>query len=216
MICRKGGAGKTTIGVHLAVEAQRRGARVLVIDTDPQASAARVLDRRGEQPPDVVTQHASLLLRSVDQARVEGFDLVVIDTPPQADQAPLTAAKAADMVIVPMRPSIVDIDAIQTTIETCELARKVPIFVLNAVSPTGTEANDTAEFITAKGGRVVQTRIGVRKVYSQAFTLGMTAFEINPRGVAAREIATLFDDLGITMPRRLAQRHRRTTSRVGE
>ncbi len=215
MICRKGGAGKTTVGVHLAIEAQRRGAKVLVIDTDPQASAARILDRRGERPPDVVTQHATLLPRSLEEAKAGGYDLVLVDTPPQADQAPLTAAKVADLVVVPMRPSIVDIDAIQTTIETCELARKVPVFVLNGVSPTGSEAADTAAFIKERGGRVADASIGMRKVYSQAFTLGMTAQEITPRGPAAREITLLFDELKIPVPRTTAQRHRRTAAQAG-
>jgi len=216
MICRKGGAGKTTLAIHLAVEAMRRGAKVLVIDTDQQASAAKILQRRGEEPPDVVMTPPSMLSRSLSEAKEAGYDLVMIDTPPQADQAPLTAAKAANLVIVPMRPSIVDIDAIQASVETCELARKVPIFVLNGVASSGIEAKETADFIEAQGGKVAHTKVGLRKVYAQAFTLGLAAQEYSPKAPAAKEIMSLFEELEIPLPGHTAQPHNHTKPLVGQ
>src|SRR4051794_18944443 len=101
LVCQKGGAGKTTVAVHLAVEAQRRGLPTLLIDLDPQASAAKILDRRGDQPPDVVTEHPARLDTALQTAASEGYGLVVLDTAPQADQAALRAVRAASLVLIP-------------------------------------------------------------------------------------------------------------------
>src|SRR3954467_10141075 len=142
LVCQKGGSGKTTIAVHLAVEAQRRGLRTLLIDLDPQASAAKVLDRRGDQPPDVMTEHPARLEAALPTAVAEGYDLLVLDTAPQADQAALRAARAADLVLIPVRPSIVALDAAQATMDICQLAGRRPVFVLNAIPAQGSEAHE--------------------------------------------------------------------------
>ena len=61
LVCQKGGAGKTTLAVHLAVEGTARGLRTLLIDLDPQASAGRWADRRGDRPPDVASEQPARL-----------------------------------------------------------------------------------------------------------------------------------------------------------
>src|SRR4051794_29667987 len=87
LVCQKGGAGKTTMAIHLAVEGQRRGYKTLLIDVDPQASAAKIMDRRGDEPPDVATEAAARLERAIKAAAEQGYDLVIVDTAPQADRA---------------------------------------------------------------------------------------------------------------------------------
>jgi chromosome partitioning protein len=72
LVCQKGGAGKTTMAIHLAVEGQRRGLKTLLIDIDPQASAAKIMDRRGDQPPDVATEAAARLERAIKAAAGQG------------------------------------------------------------------------------------------------------------------------------------------------
>src|SRR5664280_714 len=130
-ICSKGGSGKSTMSIHLAVEAHRRGYRTLLIDIDTQASAAKIMDRRGDEPPDVATEAAGRIERAVKVAEAEGYDLVVIDTAPQADRAAAQAAKVAHLVLSPVQPSIVDLDAVDATIDVCKLANVPIIFVLN-------------------------------------------------------------------------------------
>ena len=73
LVCQKGGAGKTTMAVHLAVEGQRRGYKTLLIDIDPQASAAKIMDRRGDEPPDVATEAAGRLDRTLNAAESQGL-----------------------------------------------------------------------------------------------------------------------------------------------
>ena len=122
LVCQKGGAGKTTMAIHLAVEGHRRGLRTLLIDVDTQASAAKIMDRGGDDPPDVATEAAGRLERAIHAAEVEGYDLVLVDTAPQADRAAAQAARVADLVVAPVQPSIVDLDAVDAAVDVCKLA----------------------------------------------------------------------------------------------
>jgi chromosome partitioning protein len=98
---QKGGGGKTTIAVHLATAATLAGLDAVVVDLDPQASAASWGGDRGEDtPPEVVSGQASRLGVLLDGARKQGVDLVVIDTGPNADIAARRAAEAADLVLI--------------------------------------------------------------------------------------------------------------------
>jgi chromosome partitioning protein len=197
LVCQKGGAGKTTVAVHLAVEAQRRGLRTLLMDLDPQASAAKILDRRGDQPPDVMTEHPARLDAALQTAVSEGYELVILDTAPQADQAALRAARAADLVLIPVRPSIVDLDAVQATMDICQLAGRRPVFILNAVPAQGNETREAREVVSLPGADVSPVSLGDRKAYRIAFNDGRAAQELDPKSKASLEFVALFDSLNI-------------------
>jgi chromosome partitioning protein len=201
LVCQKGGAGKTTLAVHVAVETQRRGLRTLLLDLDAQASASKILARRGDDPPDFDTEHPARLEETLKSAEAEGYDLVVLDTAPQADQAALRAARAADLIIVPVRPTIVDMDAVQTTMDICALAKRIPVFVLNAVAPQGREAVEAREVIVGRGGAVAATTLGDRKAFRTAFNDGRAAQEVEPGSKAASEITALIAELSIPTPK---------------
>jgi len=197
LCCSKGGAGKTTMAVHLAVEGHRRGLRTLLIDIDTQASAAKIMDRRGDDPPDVTTEAAGRLDKAIQAARTHGYDLVVIDTAPQADRAASQAAQLADLVIAPVQPSIVDLDAVDTTIDICKLAGVPVLFVLNRVPSKGKEAAGTEEVLRKRGMRVSTVRWGERKAFKYPFIKGLTAQEAEPESRAATEVSALFDEFRI-------------------
>lgn len=197
LVCQKGGAGKTTLAVHCAIETQRLGLRTLLLDLDAQASASKILGRRGDAPPDFDTEHPARLEDSLKKAEVEGNDLVVLDTAPQADQAALRAARAADLVVVPVRPTIVDVDAVQTTMDICALAKRSPVFVLNAVAPQGREGAEARAVITSRGGTVAATQLGDRKAFRTSFNDGLAAQEVDPASKAAAEIVALVSELNI-------------------
>src|SRR6185369_219591 len=98
VVSRKGGSGKTTIAVHLAVASLGEGRRTCVIDTDPQASAASWGDWRGSDvPPEVVTCPPLRLRQTVERSLRGGTEIVVIDTPPHGDDAAREAIRAADL-----------------------------------------------------------------------------------------------------------------------
>jgi chromosome partitioning protein len=197
LVCQKGGAGKTTMAIHLAVEGDRRGYRTLLVDIDTQASAAKIMDRRGDTPPDVATEAAGRLEKAIEAARAEGYELVVVDTAPQADRAAAQAARVADLVVAPVQPSIVDLDAVDATIDICKLAGVPVVFVLNRVPPQGQEIAGTEEAIRKRGMQVLPVRWGERKAFKYPFMRGMVAQEVEPDSKAADEVRALFDALKI-------------------
>ena len=98
VICQKGGAGKTTIATNLAVLSERAGFPTVLLDLDPQATAAKWGDKRGGQAPDVVAAQAGRLPKLLDDARRQGADLAVIDTAPAADTAALEATRLRALI----------------------------------------------------------------------------------------------------------------------
>ena len=197
LVCQKGGAGKTTMAVHLAVEGHRRGIKTLLIDIDTQAAAAKVMDRRGDDPPDVATEAAGRLDRAIKAAEVQGYELVVVDTAPQADRAAAQAAQVADIVVAPVQPSIVDLDAVDATVDVCRLADVPVIFVLNRIPTQGQEVAGTEEAIRKRGMEVARVRWGERKAFKYPFMKGLVAQEVEPESKAAAEVRLLFDELKV-------------------
>jgi chromosome partitioning protein len=117
LIAQKGGTGKTTLGIHLAVQAQRDGLRVLLVDTDPQGSAGAWWQRRDAAEPVLVQGLGTELAEVLSQADRRGFDLVVVDTAPHSSEQSRACAERSDMVLIPTRPAILDLDAIGATTE---------------------------------------------------------------------------------------------------
>jgi chromosome partitioning protein len=92
IISQKGGAGKTTVAIHLAVAAEHRGMNTALFDLDPQASASSWADKRNQPVPAVVSAQAARLPGLLKQAEAQSADLVIIDSAPNADAASLAAA----------------------------------------------------------------------------------------------------------------------------
>src|ERR1700722_5196744 len=105
VIAQKGGAGKTTLTLSLAVAAQRAGKTVAIVDLDPQATACNWGDRRKSDSPVIVSPQPPRLPQVLRSAQEGGAQFVVIDTPPRAEQAAMIAAKAANLILIPCRPA---------------------------------------------------------------------------------------------------------------
>ncbi len=134
VISQKGGAGKTTLAVHLATASAAEQV-TLIIDTDPQATASRWGQWRGGRDPEVIDCGApSLLADKLAKAKTLGAELVVIDTPPHADAMARQAAKLADLILIPCRPKAFDLAAIEATAELVAVTRK-PAFVVFMAGP---------------------------------------------------------------------------------
>jgi len=144
IISQKGGAGKSTLATHLAVEAAKQGKNTAVIDLDPQASATSWGDRREAELPVVISAHASRLPQQMELVRKNGGELLILDTAPHSDSAALAAARASDLVLVPCLPNIFDIEAAMNTVSLLK-AVDTPFFVvLNEVAPVGSAEADEA------------------------------------------------------------------------
>jgi chromosome partitioning protein len=196
LVCQKGGVGKSTIAIHLAAEAAFDGVRVLLVDLDPQASAARWGDRRRPGGPDVdvAIESPARLDAALIQAAAEGYQLAVLDTAPHADQAALEAARAANLVLVPVRCSILDLDAMGATLDLCALARRRGFAVLNA-APTGSRVvQEAAETVAKLGAVVISTVIRDRVAFRHALVDGRVARESDPGGMAMAEVTAFYKE----------------------
>lgn len=206
LICQKGGAGKTTLAIHLAAAAASAGHRTLLLDLDPQASARKWADRREAETPDTTVESPARLDAALKAAAAEGYGLTILDTAPNADQAALRAARLADLVLMPVRPSILDLDAAGSTIELCELAARPLRAVLNACPARSRVTEEAGAALQALGATLAQTIVHERVALRHALTGGQVAAEYEPGGRAAAEIAALYAEacqaLGIKAPRR--------------
>ena len=191
---QKGGTGKTTTALNLAVAAERAGQTAVVIDLDPQASAAGWKDTRAAETPIVVSVPSARLQQALQAAQEGGADLALIDTAPHAESAALAAAKAADIILIPCRPGILDLRAIGTTADLVKIAGKPAFVVLNAVPPGATRLlQDARAAVAVHGLEVAPIAIEQRAAFGHALTAGRTAQEYEPEGKAAEEIAQLYD-----------------------
>ena len=193
LVSQKGGAGKTTLAVGLAVAHELAGGSAVVVDLDPQGSASVWSDLRGADRPVAVSAHAPRLARVLDAARAAGAELAIIDTAPHASDAALAAARASDLTLVPCRASVADLHAIGATLDVCRLAGVPSAVVLNAVPVQGPLAGQAREAMTGHRAAVAPMMVHQRIAHVHAFTQGRTAMEFAPRSKAAVELATLYD-----------------------
>jgi chromosome partitioning protein len=205
---QKGGSGKTTIAVHLAQAFASGGYQVLLLDLDPQTSAAEWKDVRADESPAVMAVPAGRLQRVIDQAKEIGTEILIIDTAPHSEGTALAAARASDFILVPCQPSIVDLRALRKTAELLGHVKKPTHVVLNGVSPNEGVSNEAARTITEEFGLPVSDiRMASRVAFSRCMITGNTAGEYEPEGKAAREAAKLYKWICrlVDMPMRKAQ-----------
>ena len=195
VISQKGGVGKTTTAVHLAVEAECRGYATVIFDLDPQASASTWGDTRREfsEFPAVQAVQASRLEKMIEAAAAQKADLVIIDSAPNADSASLMAAEKADLIIVPCRPAAFDLNAIGTTLKAAKLANKPAWVLLNAVASQGRIGEEAATALKSQGVQVIGVMLHHLVAFSYSVNDGKTASEYDPKGRAAKETIQLFD-----------------------
>ena len=193
LVTEKGGTGKSTVAVHLAVCAMRQGKSVAVIDLDPQASTRHWVERRAGDDIAVVSATAQELPRLLEGARKQGADLVVIDTAGRSDVTTAHVIEAADLILIPCRPSIYDLEASQRTAEQIKKAGgKQAIFVLNAVPSRGVRAQEAREALIGLLP-VAPVELHHLVAYSDALNDRRSVEEMEPHGKAAQEIRALYD-----------------------
>ena len=191
VISQKGGSGKTTLALHLAVACAAAGRNTAVIDLDPQASATKWSDRRDAELPVVLSAHASRLENEMQRVKDAGCEILFLDTAPHSDSAALQAAGLSDLVLVPCRPAILDMEAISNTLDLVR-TKGAPVFVvMNAVAPQGHEAKEAAEAIAELDASVCPVQLVSRVAFSRSLITGQTAQEFDPQGKAAQEISKM-------------------------
>lgn len=193
IVSQKGGSGKTTLAVHIATRAAQAGHESCVIDTDPQATAAVWSDWRGDFLPVVVTSPPARLARTIESAKKNGVDFVVIDTPPHADASAREAIKVADIVLVPTKPRAFDLAALEPIADLVSYAKKPSFVVLNSVPAGATVLTEDAR-VTARemGLDICPVTLGDRAAFHRSSAKGEIASESEPGGKAASEVDALW------------------------
>ena len=193
LIAQRGGTGKTTLALALAVAAEQAGLDTLIIDLDPQATACNWSDRRAAESPLVIDAQPARMAQALEKARSGGIGLAVIDTPARSEQSALAAAKIADLIIIPCRPQIYDLETITNTRELIALAGNKPaLVVLNAIPARGDRLDQARLAVENMQLPVCPVSLGQRAAFGDAGTLGQTALEYDRRGKAAEEIRQLY------------------------
>ena len=199
LLNQKGGVGKTTLALHLAGAWAASGRRAVVVDADPQGSALDWSQARAEASIarlfGVVGLARETLHREVPEI-ARGADHVVIDGPPRVAALARSALLAADLILIPVQPSVLDGWASAEMLRLLDEARVFrpelrARFVLNRCAARTVIARDTAEALARSEPSVLASRIGQRVAYPEAAAKGRLAFEIDPQGPAAVEIAAL-------------------------
>jgi chromosome partitioning protein len=191
---QKGGAGKTTLTGHLAIAAEQRGVGpVIMIDTDPQGSLSTWWNRRTAATPLLSPlPHLRDLPSRLEELRSSGVALAIIDTPPAITSSIREVMRVADLVVMPVRPSPHDLDAIGATIDLAEAAGVPFVFTVTQAKMNARVTPQTVALLSAHG-TVAPSIIQDRVIYATAMTDGRTAGDIEPKGAAALEMLGLWD-----------------------
>jgi chromosome partitioning protein len=197
VLSRKGGVGKTTLAIHLAVLAQQGGQRTLLVDLDPQRSATAWYRAREAETPQLVETTPGDLHDILEAAKTSGVDLVVIDARPSVEADAVHVAALADLVLVPTRPAIFDLRAILGTLDIVKGSARRSLIVLNACPPQrgageASIVTDARRALAAFGVPVASVAIINRTAFASAAVAGLTAPEAEPDSKAAKEMRALW------------------------
>jgi chromosome partitioning protein len=197
---RKGGAGKTTLAAQLAVAWARQGAKVAVLDIDPQASLAAWVELRRERLGDAAIgfEFAAVPGWRAEQwiaDRAREADFVVVDGPAHIETEARIAVRAAGLVLIPVQPSPLDLWASAATLAIAREERRAAVAVLNRVPPRSTAAEQIAADLKSLGVVLAASRIGNRVALVHAMAQGLGVHETAAASPAAAEIGALAAEL---------------------
>lgn len=193
MAAQKGGAGKTTLATSLAAAAVRDGETVAALDLDPQASFRGWCQRREAQDVQFLDVRAAGLPDALRRLRAAGeISLAVVDTAGVIGPDVTVALRHADLCLLPVRPSLLDVTATRETAERLtELGRRYA-FVLNQTQAAAFARVEDAAEALVEIGPLYPGSIALRTDHLDAMTLGLGVTEWRPKGGAAEEITELW------------------------
>ncbi len=193
LLAQKGGSGKTTLAECLSVAAVLDGKPCAILDMDPQGTAKSWKARRGSDDPAVIPVTMANLADELERIREAGAAYTFIDTPARLSDLAMEAARVSDLVIVPSRATVKDLERVESSIRLATVYAVRPVFVvLTQVRPRGDRDIQAEEFIKAQNFPLCPARIGDRVAYQDSDTIGLTPLETEPRGKAAQEIEQVY------------------------
>ena len=197
---QKGGTGKTTLAVHLALAfIKYHNLKIAIIDTDPQGSLGQWFMIRTEKKlsnGNLTFKTASLWGAQYESKTLKKeHDVVIIDTPPKIESDARPSIEASDLVLIPMSPSHVDFWATEAIIDIAKKANKKIMIQINRANQRSKLIIKTNDYIKSLNVPAVDTIIGNRQIYASSMGEGKTAIEKQRKGSAVDEIKKLSDQI---------------------
>jgi len=198
LLAQKGGTGKTTLSIHLAVLAAAKNMKVVIADIDPQQSTTFWNERREDRAPDVIPLAADTLEKKVTELANQGVDLLVIDTAPHSHEDAIIAARLADFILIPTRPAILDLQAIGSSVKIVKSIDGKAAIVLNGCPFPGKSGEraivrEAREALSGYGIPIAPAAISNRVALSHSLIDGKAVTEFESKSKAADEIRELMN-----------------------
>jgi len=198
LLAQKGGTGKTTLSIHLAVLAAAGNLKVFIADLDPQQSTTFWNERRASSTPGVMPMKANDLKQNIAKLASQGVDLLVIDTAPHSHEDAIIAAQLADFILIPSRPAILDLQAIGSSVEIVKSINGKAAIVLNGCPFPGKGGeraivSEAREALAGYGLPVAPAAISNRVALSYSLIDGEAVTEFESESKAADEIRELMN-----------------------
>jgi chromosome partitioning protein len=195
VIAQKGGPGKSTLAINLAVAAYLDGKQTVIADTDKQQTTHHwYQDRKkiGPTLPYVRQCFPENISEFLDAAKNNGADIVFIDTAPHSGPDIVGIAELSDLILIPCRPGLKDLRALKMTVDITRLSGKPALAILNACKARSPEPDKAERYLQKLGLTTPPTRIGDRVAFEYAYINGQGVHEYEPSGKAAEEIQELY------------------------
>ena len=197
---QKGGTGKTTLAVHLALAfVKYHNLKIAIIDTDPQGSLGQWFMIRSEKKlsnGNLTFKTASLWGAQYESKALKNdHDLVIIDTPPKIESDARPSIEAADLVLIPMSASHVDFWATGAIVDIAKKANKKILIQINRANERSKLISKTNDFIKSLDISSTKTIIGHRQIYASSMGEGKTAVEKQKKSKAVEEIKKLSEQI---------------------
>lgn len=203
----KGGVGKTTLCVNLARFVAKTSPRVAIVDLDPQKSALAWWQRGGCPDNPTIFRGADTASEAVERLSLTGWDYVFLDGPPAFLEVLRDAIEVSDVVVIPFRPSMVDIMATQDAVVLSRQAQAAMIAVLNDVHHSDVAlANRARESLRKKGLQIADTVVSHQQAFITAMTDGKAAEDMRSGKKAAAEIEALWSEIECRIQSRATRR----------
>lgn len=204
LISQKGGVGKSSLAVAIAWELQARGAKVLLADTDPQATArtaGELAASRGLVGPTTLPFGKDLSRPNQLPLVAKQFDHVVIDTPGKLTDVTTPVLMVSDLALIPIGPSPAELWSNADTVTIVQAAREsfnpdMKAAIVYVRTDAKTVLSARVRQTLEKGELpVLKSETSQRVVWRESLLQGQGVAQYNPKDKASVEIRALVDEL---------------------